>query len=174
MLSRNEYALPLKVRAPRIRGSPAHTGRLKHSIDFRVSEGTPVYSSLAGKVVYVKQDSNVGGPSKRKFWHLGNRIVIQHRNEEYTAYEHLLYRGARVSKAQRVRTGQLIGYSGNTGYSYEPHLHFEVFVRPNEDESEGSTLAPLFKNLATESWVRIRKRERTQGQAGAGVQRIPS
>jgi murein DD-endopeptidase MepM/ murein hydrolase activator NlpD len=158
MLSRNEYALPLRVRAPRIRGSPAHKGKLKHSIDFRVSEGAPVYSALAGKVVFVKQDSIVGGPAKRKYWYLGNRIVIEHRNEEYSAYEHLRYRGSRVSEGQRVRTGQLIGYSGNTGYSFEPHLHFEVFVEPNEDKSEGSTLRPRFKNLTTESWVRLRRR----------------
>jgi murein DD-endopeptidase MepM/ murein hydrolase activator NlpD len=131
---------------------------LKHSIDFKISEGTPVYSALAGKVVFVKQDSDVGGPAKRKYWHLGNRIVIEHLNEEYTAYEHLRYRGSKVSEGQRVRTGQLIGYSGNTGYTYEPHLHFEVFVKPVKDKSEGSTLRPRFKNARAESWVRIRKR----------------
>src|ERR1700680_1731512 len=93
-MSRNEYARPLRVRAARIRGSPAHRGRLKHSIDFRVSEGTPVYSALAGKVVFVKEDSNVGGRARRKYWDLGNRIVLEHRNEEYTAYEHLRYQGS--------------------------------------------------------------------------------
>jgi len=166
MLSRNEYALPLRAQESRIRGSPAHKGKLKHSIDFRVPEGTPVHAALAGKVVFVKQDSDVGGPSKRKYWYLGNRIVIEHRNEEYTAYEHLRYLGSSVREGQRVRTGQLIGYSGNTGYTYEPHLHFEVFVRPGRDKSEGSTLVPRFKNPPKQTWVRIRKPERRQTPGG--------
>jgi murein DD-endopeptidase MepM/ murein hydrolase activator NlpD len=168
MHSRNEYALPLRAQESRIRGSPAHKGKLKHSIDFRVPEGTPVHAALAGKVVFVKQDSDVGGPSKRKYWNLGNRIVIEHRSEEYTAYEHLRYLGSSVKEGQRVRTGQLIGYSGNTGYTYEPHLHFEVFVRPRKDKSEGSTLVPRFRNEPRQTWVRIRKaqRRRMPGREG--------
>lgn len=86
--------------------------------------------------------------------------MIAHKNDEYTAYEHLRYRGSEVNESQRVRTGQLIGYTGNTGYTFEPHLHFEVFVRPIKNKSEGSTLKPRFKTHATESWVRIRRRAR--------------
>ena len=146
MKCKNNYKLPLNKKHIRsiAKGSPAHKGRLKHSIDFIVPEGTPIHAALNGKVVYVKQDSKVGGPH-RKYWFEGNRIVIKHKNDEYTAYEHLKYKGSKVRVGQVVRKGQLIGYSGNTGYSSGPHLHFEVFNNPSKDESEGMTLQVSFK-----------------------------
>ena len=114
-------------------------GDLKHSVDFVVPQGTPIYAALDGTVVFVKQDSNIGGPNK-KYWNDGNRIVIKHENGEYSAYEHLRYHGAMVQVSQNVKQDDVIGYSGNTGYSHKPHLHFEVFNNPTTDESEGVTL----------------------------------
>lgn len=128
------------------RESPAHSGKLRHSIDFFVPEGTKVYAAFGGRVIYVKQDSNAGG-NHRRFWFMGNRIVLRHKNSEYTAYEHLKYRGSKVKAGQSVRKGQVIGYSGNTGYTSRPHLHFEVFNEPDKDESEGTTLQVSFREL---------------------------
>jgi len=145
-LSANDYVLPLKekdLQGISKRSSPAHVGKLKHSIDFFMSEGTSIYASLGGLVAYVKQNSSRGGPHRR-YWHDGNRIVIKHRNGEYSAYEHLKYRGSKVKKGQRVKKGQLIGYSGNTGYSFSPHLHFEVFINPDEYKIEGDTVPVNF------------------------------
>ncbi len=146
---KNAYRLPVNKKEIirwNKKKSPAHKGKLRHSLDFIVSEGTPIYAAASGKVVFVKQYSKVGGPHK-KYWFQGNRIVIKHKNWEYTAYEHLKYRGAKVKVGQIVRNGQFIGYSGNTGYSYEPHLHFEVFNNPSRDESEGTTIQVSFKEL---------------------------
>lgn len=145
----NNYGLPIKkedIQDWSKRKSPAHTGRLKHSIDFICEEETPIYASLGGEVVWLKDDSNEGGPQK-KYWNEGNRIVIKHASQEYTAYEHLKYRSAVVKLGQKIRKGQLIGYSGNTGWSDCPHLHFEVFTDPDGDESEGTTLQVTFKEL---------------------------
>lgn len=142
MLCKNNYGPPLKKKEiVKYLGEDvlSHGGRLKHSIDFIVPKSTPIYAALGGKVVYVKQDSKVGAPLK-KYWNEGNRIVIKHQNNEYSAYEHLKYKGSKVVIGQVVKKGQLIGYSGNTGFSYEPHLHFEVFNKPSTDESEGKTL----------------------------------
>ena len=148
MRCRNNYRLPLSKKRIKeyLQKDPDHKGKLKHAWDFFVLEGTPIYSTAGGKVIYVKQNSNVGGPN-RKYWLMGNRIVIKHKNGEYTAYEHLKYRGAKVNVGERVRKGQLIGYAGSTGYSFEPHLHFEVFNNPSHDESEGETLQVSFREL---------------------------
>lgn len=123
--------------------SSTHVGPLKHSVDFWCDEGTPIYAAAPGVVVWVKQDSNVGGP-KRRYYFDGNRIVIRHQDGHYTAYEHLRHHGSKVVVGQRVRRGQVIGWSGNTGISAGPHLHFELFVDPSEDESEGQTVPVVF------------------------------
>jgi len=137
MKTKNKYFYPLglssKIKVTN--KSPAHVGKLKHAVDFTCDEGTPIHAALGGEVVFVRDNSNVGGPDK-KYWYKGNRIVIRHVNEEYSAYEHLRYRGAKVKVGNQVKTGQVIGYSGNTGYTFGPHLHFEVFrfTGPDKDE----------------------------------------
>ena len=137
-MSKNKYSLPLNKKD--IEGikfsAPAHIGKLKHSIDFRCKVGREIFSAFAGEVVRVKNDSNIGGPDK-KFWHDGNWVAIKHLNGEYSLYEHLKFKGVVVKVGGKVDRGQLIGYSGNTGYSSVPHLHFHVFVfnglNPEED-----------------------------------------
>lgn len=146
--AKNSYSLPLRIRdiVYISKTSPAHIGKLRHSIDFVCEEGTRIYAALSGLVVYVKDDSNVGGPHRR-FWNEGNRIVIEHVNGEYSAYEHLVFHGSNVVCGERVRRGQFIGYSGNTGFSYGPHLHFEVFSEPDIQKSEGTTLQVFISRL---------------------------
>lgn len=149
MKAKNNYQLPInegEFKKIDRASSPAHVGKLKHSTDFVCDEGVPINASLGGEVVWVKNDSNVGGPDK-KYWNDGNRIVIKHTNGEYSAYEHLRYKSAEVNVGERVKTGQLIGYSGNTGYTFGPHLHFEVFrfTGPNKEE-DFETLEVKFQN----------------------------
>ena len=146
MKSKNKYYFPLKKEyITEYEGnSPAHVGKCKFAIDFNVPEGTPIYASLDGNVVFVKDDSSIGG-NDEKYSEFGNRIVIKHRNKEYSAYEHLKHKGVVVVKDQKVNTGQLIGYSGNTGWSHKPHVHFEVFTKPIVDESEGETVPIQFE-----------------------------
>jgi murein DD-endopeptidase MepM/ murein hydrolase activator NlpD len=153
MECRNKYALPVRkgdIIAVRRRmlyakkGVVNHSGKLRYSVDFIVAAGTPAYAAAAGTVVWLRNNSNEGGPSK-KYWFKGNRIVIKHKNGEYSAYEHLKYRSSKVKVGQHVKKGQLIAYNGSTGYSYGPHLHFEVFCKPAPDESEGTTLHVAFK-----------------------------
>lgn len=147
MKCKNDYKLPVNKKDI-IKVIKKHAKELRNAIDFLIPEETPIYASHNGKVVWIKDDSKVGGRNKKKYWNLGNRIVIKHKNGEYTAYEHLKYKGALVKVSQRVRKGQIIGYSGNTGWStIGPHLHFEVFNNPSKDESEGVTLMVSFKEL---------------------------
>jgi len=145
MDAQNSYKKPVKVYEVIRTDSPAHKGNLKNSIDFLCNEETPIYAAASGKVVFVKQDSKIGGPDK-KYWNDGNRIVIKHTNEEHTAYEHLKFNGAKVKVGQAVKKGQIIGYSGNTGFTLAPHLHFEVFRFTGPDkEKDFETLKVKFE-----------------------------
>jgi murein DD-endopeptidase MepM/ murein hydrolase activator NlpD len=51
-----------------------------------------------------------------------------HQNDEYTMYDHLEHDSFKVRVGQQVRAGQEIARVGMTGYTYTPHLHFQVFV----------------------------------------------
>jgi len=155
--TKNKYRLPLNKKDiiwPK-KKLPPHTDKdFKFAVDFLVSIGTSIFAAASGKVVWVKDDSKVGGKEKKKYWDLGNRIVIKHKFGEYTAYEHLKYKGVIVKIEQKLKKGQLIGYSGNTGWStIGPHLHFEVFIKPSKDESEGETIPFSFENFPLEKYL---------------------
>ena len=126
----NRYKLPLpKDQLQRIDrcSSPAHQGNLRNAIDFIADEETPVLAAADGIVTFVKDDSNIGG-SNPIYWSNTNFIVIMHSNGEYSRYDHLSYNSSRVKAGQHVRAGEEIARVGMTGYTYLPHLHFQVFV----------------------------------------------
>lgn len=86
-----------------------HTG-----IDMAMSSGTPVYSSMSGKIESVGY-TNI----------FGNYVIIKHVNGYQTLYAHLTK--SLVKSGQNVAQGAKIGLVGSTGYSTGPHLHFTVF-----------------------------------------------
>lgn len=73
--------------------------------------------------VVVGTRNNCSGFEKGSY---GNYVKIKHSNGYYTLYAHMAYNTVRVSVGQRVSEGQVLGYMGNTGYSFGGHLHFEV------------------------------------------------
>lgn len=84
-----------------------------NGMDLRAVEGTPVYA-VADGIVKVSKDNPTG---------YGLYIVINH-GKWGSLYAHLKQYNTFVG--QEVKAGQLIGYSGNTGASTAPHLHFEI------------------------------------------------
>ena len=126
----NKYSYPVllnrKIKVD-YKSSPAHKDKLKYSVDFICDENTPIKASYGGVVVDVKQNSGVSGKSKKYDKH-GNYIEIKHKNQEYSIYEHIKKKGSTVMIGEKVKTGQLIGYSGKTGWIAHlgPHLHFGV------------------------------------------------
>lgn len=56
----------------------------------------------------------------------GNYVKIKHNNGYYTLYAHMSYNTIKVKTGDKVKKGQVLGYMGNTGYSFGGHLHFEV------------------------------------------------
>ena len=126
----NSYKLPVpKNLLQRIdrTSSPAHMGKLRNAIDFIVYEQTPVLAAADGIVTCVKDSSNTGG-SNPMYWDYTNFIVIRHSNGEYSRYDHLSYHSTMVKVGQRVRAGEKIARVGTTGYTYLPHLNFQVFI----------------------------------------------
>jgi murein DD-endopeptidase MepM/ murein hydrolase activator NlpD len=117
MSAKNKYRIPVQQHLlDRIdRTSPAHVGKLRNSVDFIVPQNTPVLASADGKVTYVKDDSNVGGPDP-SYWNYTNFISIMHPNGEYTRYDHLKRNSAKVRAGQLVRAGQKIAQVGMTGF----------------------------------------------------------
>jgi murein DD-endopeptidase MepM/ murein hydrolase activator NlpD len=130
MTTVNKYALPvpkaLLERIDRI-SSSAHIGNLRNAIDLIVPRNTPVLAAGDGLVTYVEDDSNIGGPNPLYMIHT-NFITIMHSNGEYSRYDHLEYRSSKIRLGQHVRACQEIAKVGMTGYTYIPHLHFQVFV----------------------------------------------
>jgi LysM repeat protein len=87
-----------------------------NGIDFGVSRGTPIHAAADGTVIIARNSGWNGG--------YGVYVVITHPNGTQTLYAHLT--NSIVSSGQSVTSGQVIGYSGNTGKSTGAHLHFEV------------------------------------------------
>ena len=126
----NKYKLPVpKHLLQRIdrTSSPAHVGKLRNAIDFMADIGTPVLAAEDGLVTSVKDTSNTGGANLSN-WRHTNFIVIMHSNGEYSRYDHLDYKSSKVKVGQYVRAGEEIAKVGMTGYTYLPHLHFQVFI----------------------------------------------
>ncbi len=123
-------------------GSYSHTGPDQYAIDFKMPVGTPVYAAREGMVVKAKVDSTTGGPN-RSYLNSANYILIRHADGTLANYAHLRKNGTRVTVGQNVRAGELIGYSGNTGFSSGPHMHFSVFKTRNGSQRE--TVPVFFK-----------------------------
>jgi murein DD-endopeptidase MepM/ murein hydrolase activator NlpD len=130
MNSPNTYSLPVPKKFLKHidrNSSPAHIGKLRNAIDLVAPENTPVLAAADGIVTAVKDDSNIGGPDP-SYWMYTNFITIMHSNGEYTRYDHLAYHSSKVKSGQYVSAGEEIAKVGMTGYTYLPHLHFQVFV----------------------------------------------
>lgn len=98
-------------------------GRAYHpGVDFGAPRGTPIYAPLAGTVRATGNTDLVPG-----CYSWGKWTLVDHANGLSTLYAH--QDTISVTAGQRVGTGEIIGYTGNTGYSTGPHLHFTVYAK---------------------------------------------
>jgi murein DD-endopeptidase MepM/ murein hydrolase activator NlpD len=108
-------------------GSFSHTNSFAY--DFAMPIGTAVTAVRDGVVALRRSDSEIGGPDS-SYIHDVNFVAILHDDGSIARYVHLDTGGVIVEEGQLVRKGQVIGYSGNTGFSTGPHLHFEI-IQPD-------------------------------------------
>ena len=106
-------------------GSFSHTGVNEYAWDFDVPEGTDVVASADGVVIDVT-DHFVEGGARDELRLRANRVSVDHGHSYQSVYQHLAPHSIVVRPGQLVYRGQLLGKSGNTGFSTMPHLHYEL------------------------------------------------
>ncbi|MBN2290572.1 MAG: M23 family metallopeptidase [Candidatus Glassbacteria bacterium] len=87
-------------------------------VDFALKQGTPVKATADGVVISAEESEN-----------LGLCVIIEHKSGYRTLYGH--NSRLEISNGDRVRRGDIIAYSGNTGMSSGPHLHYAIFDENN-------------------------------------------
>lgn len=105
--------------------SGLYKGKPHNGMDIGAPVGTPVVAAQGGKVIAV-DDNDL---SKSRKYQYGKYVLIAHDNNFTTLYAHLSRQSVRVGDV--VKLGDLIGYSGSTGYSTGPHLHFGLYWGPS-------------------------------------------
>ena len=98
--------------------SSFHTG-----IDYACPLGTPILSSEAGEVMFAGYDSTG----------FGYCVIIQHKDGNATLYAHMTMTAVQVGN--KIEQSKVVGYSGSTGNSTGPHLHFEARHQWNDSKS---------------------------------------
>jgi len=129
-----------------IDGGETHKGSLAHAWDFMVRDergrtfaapgyrladyrafGLQVAAPAPGKVVAIENgvpDNPPGRLNREQNW--GNYVIIEHSFFEYSILAHLQHGSVRVRTGERVSAGAVIGACGNSGYSGQPHLHYQL------------------------------------------------
>ncbi|MGP7960572.1 peptidoglycan DD-metalloendopeptidase family protein [Sanguibacter sp. A247] len=101
--------------------------RLHAGTDFRAYCGTAIYAAAGGTVVWAQYRGGFGNQVLVNHGEVGGRNLM-------SSYNH--FSRFAVSSGQKVKKGQLVGYSGTTGTSTACHLHFELYV-------DGQTVNPM-------------------------------
>lgn len=125
------------------------TRRPHYGVDFSLPKGSPVYATGDGVVKYTR--STIAG--------YGKHMEIDHGFGYATKYAHLSE--FVVKSGQKIKRGELIAYSGNTGKSTAPHLHYEV-------HTNGKPVNPVhyfYKDISSEEYEEVLKQAAKDHQA---------
>jgi len=105
--------------------SKLYRGRPHNGLDIGTPIGTPVVAAADG-IVQAVDNNDV---SRTRKYQYGKYILIKHPNNLATLYAHLSQQI--VVSGQSVKKGEVIGYSGSTGYATGPHLHLGLYWAPS-------------------------------------------
>lgn len=126
-----EYGFPLKSNAVSIsqswNGSYSHDNpENMYAIDLETPINTPVLAARDGKVMQYDDGYTQTTLTPNDETSRANFIRILHDDGSMAVYGHIAANSVTVKQGDRVRRGQAIALSGNTGFSSGPHLHFAV------------------------------------------------
>ncbi|MBS4063642.1 MAG: M23 family metallopeptidase [Chitinophagaceae bacterium] len=105
----------------------AFSHKERAALDFKMPKRTKVLAARDGVVIRLREDGDKGG-LKSEYRQYGNFVVLQHADNSRSGYWHLQKDGVLVNVGDTVKQGQHIAWSGNTGYTAFPHLHFIVWT----------------------------------------------
>lgn len=135
------YLLPYK-KGSSYNMSQGYNGKFSHqgkkALDFTMPTGTPICAARDGIVIEVVNEYSKGCPEP-KCLEMANSITIYHEDGTFAQYSHLKKNGSIVQPGDQVEAGAVIGYSGDTGYSSGPHLHFEVYYYDGTEQVSVAT-----------------------------------
>ena len=97
-----------------------------YAVDIAMPVGTAIHAVRSGTVMDVEEDFNQGGTDFKKFADKANHVRVLHKDGTMALYAHLDLASVSVRPGARIRAGQRIARSGNTGFSSGPHLHFAI------------------------------------------------
>ena len=117
----NKISSPFGTRLHPIQKTVKH----HNGVDIAIPIGTPLFSAIDGTVITAKNSGNAG-----------NMVSVQKEDGWIVTFMHM--DSFAVSAGQKVKKGQLVGRSGNTGGSTGPHLHLEV------KNADGKYVNPIF------------------------------
>ena len=126
------YAVPFGGRVPRpliqgFAGGETHLGSMRYALDIAMPPNTPVFAARDGVVLYL-QDGFTEGGGDPSLLECANLVVVAQWDRTMASYGHLS-RGIEVEVGDTVHVGDLLGWSGQTGFAGQAHLHFHVGVR---------------------------------------------
>ena len=150
------YRMPFGGRIPRVltqgqNGRFSHKGTSRYSFDFGMPVGTPILAARRGEVVEVSDGYTESGVAPA-FLDKANAVTILHEDGTFATYAHL-DPGSGVRRGMKVSVGDVLGFSGNTGFSTGPHLHFSVWQATMRND-QGSTTIPIrFSDSSAKGFV---------------------
>lgn len=138
----------------------AFSHKERAALDFKMPKRTKVLAARDGVVIRLREDGDKGG-LKSEYRQYGNFVVLQHADNSRSGYWHLQKDGVLVNVGDSVKLGQHIAWSGNTGYTAFPHLHFIVWTfAPNGQWQQVATRFETQKGvryLKAWKWYRPKK-----------------
>lgn len=99
----------------------------RYALDIALPVGTPLYATRDG-VVMAAVDTHIGGGLTQQYRGKSNHLRLRHADGTMTLYAHLQAGSLRVRRGDRVKVGQRVAASGDTGYSSGPHLHLALQI----------------------------------------------